>query len=199
MIRRVRSITIPDVNIPLFLTKYEVLHYDYILNNAKNFIKKLPRKYSCKFKLVNITFHETAVTVTLKYKTDKTLSVEVLKAILMLWFNSWTHIWCFGHTICHSIVCNDTLGALCSYVWGQDNEQLKSEVAAYLEQTLNRYDGTPFKNAVHYLDGNWDEDCFAETFYWSLGEAGWDCVFTIATMLEIDLTKFKPRDWIAVR
>lgn len=195
----VRSITIYEINIPWFLAKHEESHYGYILNNAKQFIKKLPRKYSCKFKLVNLAFHETSVTATIKYEIAEAIPVDVLKAILMLWFTSWTHVWCCGHTISHSILCNDTLGALCSYVWKQNNVQLKNEVAAYLEQTLKHYDGTPFKNAGHYLDGNWDEDCFAETFFWDLKAEGWDCVFMIATMLGIDLTKFKPWDWITVR
>ena len=197
--RCVRSVTIYDVNIPSFLVEYEEPHYDYILNNARKFIKKLPRKYSRKFTLVNLTFHETAVTMTIQYKTDKTIPVEVLKAILMLWFKRWTHCWCCGLIGKYNVYCNDTLGALCSYVWRQNNEQLKNEVAAYLERTLKYMDGEPFTtDARRYLDGNWDEDYFAETFYWGLGEEGWDCVFTIATMLGIDLTKFNPYDWIAV-
>ena len=195
--RHMYSTTIDNLNIPWFLTKHAESQYDYILNNAKKFIKRLPRKYSNKFKLVNLTFHESSVTI--QYVAADRMLVDVLRAILILWFKRWTHCWCCGHIVRYNVHCNDTLGAVCSYVWRQENEQLKDKVAEYLAQNLKSSNGTLFTlNVRHYLDGNWDEEFFAETFYWGLGEDGWDCVFTIAAMLEINLAKFNPYAWIAI-
>jgi hypothetical protein len=91
--------TIDNIKIPEWLWEHEETHYDYIINNARNYADNYadkligfhsvaspaPLKSDNEFRLVNIQFHNSSSAVTVQYVAMKEIPVSLLRTLIVTW------------------------------------------------------------------------------------------------------------------
>ena len=172
------DVIVCDLQIPYFLFKLSINFHDYVLKMAKVYASR----WESAINITDIRVNDN--TLQLFYEAPKPIKEQDLIKGVQHWLKRWTKL--PGSKLCKAILC-----AILTYVYKKDSEVWKHLVIAYMQNNLQLDSIT---DLYGYFDAEWRYTQFHDTFFWDLGDTGWDCVCECALRADIELDMFSISD-----